>query len=105
MSRPARKSNPSLAACVIVHMSDKKLSARKFSRHLGVNVSTLTRSLKSGAFSIDLLEKLSKEIEGDFDDPIVSLRKSLHNLREAERIRSEVEATVRAALQRLEAAR
>lgn len=105
MPRPARKLDAALAARVSAHMDSKGMSARQLAKNLDINVSTLTRSLKLEEFSKGLGEKLAKELAGDVEDPIETLHKALHILRDVDRIRGEVEMTVRAALKCLEAAR
>ena len=105
MPRPARKSDANLAAQVDAHLKNQGISATKLAKSLNISVSTLTRSMKLKEFSKGLSEKLSKELDGNYENPVESLHKALHILAEVDRIRSEVEMTVRRALNRLEAAR
>lgn len=101
--RPARKPDPELSRALDEAMRGRGLSATAVASALEVSVTTITRSLASGAFSARLRGRLLAFLHADDERmrPADFLQTALLKLMEAGRIQGEAERAVRSALDRL----
>jgi len=93
MARPKRRKNEALANAVRSHMAGSGLSARTLAGRVGVQASTVTRSLEQSAFSDDLASRLRIELGIGKGSPRAaeSLHKALHLLKQADRLYARAE--------------
>lgn len=93
MARPRRRKDEALSGAVRSHMAISGLSARALAGRVGVQASTVTRSLEESAFSDDLASRLRIELGIGKGAPRAaeSLRKALHLLKQADKLYARAE--------------
>lgn len=79
MGRPSRQLDSALAGTVRERLADRGLSLRDLAKTLGLNVSTLSRSLASQRFSRDVGRDLRRWLGGP-DSPENAKREELDEL-------------------------
>lgn len=103
MGRPARIHDGDLVDKLRLHLSTHDLTLTDAAKAVGVDKSTLSRSLKNGAFSRSLRGAVANLVGNDecVATTVDLLHRSLHLLSLSDRMRQDAERMIAAALDRI----
>lgn len=103
MGRPARVHDKDLAEQIRSHLSERGLTLTEAATAIGVDKSTLSRSLKNSAFSHSLRGAVATLIRDDEGTTSAAtlLHKSLHLLNLSDKMRQDAERMIAEALDRI----